>query len=243
MTTATSDIEATWHSVRKLIRQWARQYMGSNTQTRLYELADLEQAGFLALYEAIQAHDPERGSLNTMLRFYCLRHFAAVSGYGRNQHKPETNALSLDAPLSNADGDLTLADTLQDPGAAFADDLIDRIASDQDAARMLAEIAKLPKPEREALTLATLGGKTIAQVADAMNLPEHKARYYRYGAVKMLEKTRAYKEIKKGREDDARYRARHVTLSEYLSTWTSEVEKHVLYLERSGDHEREQACI
>lgn len=84
------------------------------------EVEDLMQSAFLALLEAVSSFSPDKGA--QFLTWYTFRlktAFAEATGW-RTEHQrrdPLRAAVSLDAPLTDDEGDMTLADTIQDPAA------------------------------------------------------------------------------------------------------------------------------
>lgn len=83
------------------------------------EVEDLMQAAFLALLEAVNSFSPDKGGFLTWYTFRLKTAFAEVTGW-RTEHQrrdPLRAAVSLDASLTDEEGDVTLADTIPDPAA------------------------------------------------------------------------------------------------------------------------------
>lgn len=84
------------------------------------EVEDLMQSAFLALLEAVSSFSPDKGA--QFLTWYTFRlktAFAEATGWRaeRQRRDPLRAAVSLDAPLTDDEGDMTLADTIPDPAA------------------------------------------------------------------------------------------------------------------------------
>ena len=211
---------ALWDAVGRLIALWAYKYMteGGNAGTRLYEADDLIQAGYVALVDAVDAYDPDKGELTTILRYHVLNRFSEVSGTRGTKRRPEVYAASLDMPLFDG-SDTTRADLLTDTTADFADDIIDREAIRQDCAAIRAEIDKLPDAERQALMLTAWDGLTLKEAAQVMAVKSPDwVRQLRMKAAQRVRRTRAGALIAKD------YDIRRVSLSEFQRTGISEVE-------------------
>ena len=86
------------------------------------ETEDLTQAAFLALLEAVNSFSPDKGGFLTWYTFCLKTAFAEATGWRteRQRRDPLRAAASLDAPLTDDEVDVTLADTIQDPEAEAA---------------------------------------------------------------------------------------------------------------------------
>ena len=81
---------------------------------------DLEQVAFLALLRAVAAFDAGRGFRFSSFFTTSLRAEVFAAAGIRTEKRardPLRAAVSLDAPLTDDEGDVTLADTIQDPAA------------------------------------------------------------------------------------------------------------------------------
>ena len=74
------------------------------------------------------------------------------------------NTISLDAPIENADGEeFSLADTLADPNAFFADVIVDRLLLE----KLLDELAQ-QDPEGKRICELIMEGSSKAEIADTL---------------------------------------------------------------------------
>ena len=224
-----AQLESLWNAVFLLICKWANDYH-RNDETRLYEVRDLEQSGFLALCDAVEKFDPAKAQFTTLLRYFVRRRFAEVSGRRGSKRHPETYAVSLDEPLTT-ETETTRGDTIEDPQAEFAEDVIEQEAARQDATAMLKEVERLPDRQRESLMLTAWTGLTLSETGAKMGLSTEAVRRHRYNASQRLRRTKAGVQIARQRDC---YR-HHTTLAEFLRTRTSEPESYVLWLERQDD--------
>lgn len=109
-----------WQQVKGLAWQqihrwsWAREKAG-------VEREDFLQASMLALWAAVNSYDASRGAqFSTWFVMALQKEFTQAAGIrtGKQSQDPLRGAVSLDAPLTDDEGDsLALADTLEDPQA------------------------------------------------------------------------------------------------------------------------------
>lgn len=221
-----------WDAVRRLIATWAFRYTQHAPEqgTRLYDLDDLLQAGYLALVDAVSGYDPKPGAAFTSyLHFHIRNHFADVAGRRGAKRRPEVYAASLDEPLNDADGD-TRADLIPNPAAEFADGVTEREAIRQDCAALMGEIEKLPDNQREAIMLTGWDGLTLDAAACVMGVTRERVRQTAATASRKVRNTPTGRRIY-----IERYPIRRVGLATYKVTFTSEVEAYLLWNEQRHD--------
>ncbi|MCD8087555.1 MAG: sigma-70 family RNA polymerase sigma factor [Oscillospiraceae bacterium] len=108
-----------WEQVRRFVYQQAGRYLASlQGYGHGLELDDLAQCGFLAMLDAVDSFDPDKGSFLAWFGYYLQRAFAEAAGLRTSKRDALAAALSLDAPITD-DGDVTLADTLEADNGAF----------------------------------------------------------------------------------------------------------------------------
>lgn len=83
------------------------------------EVEDLMQVAFLALLEAVSSFSPDKGGFLNWYTFRLKTGFAEAAGWRteRQRRDPLRAAVSLDAPLTDDEGDMTLEDAISDPAA------------------------------------------------------------------------------------------------------------------------------
>ncbi|MBD5168892.1 MAG: sigma-70 family RNA polymerase sigma factor [Oscillibacter sp.] len=127
-----------WDQIRRLVWQQARRWAAGGLGG--VEAEDLQQAGFIAVLRAADSFDSSKGAkFTTALDYYLKQEFTAAVGQRtkRNRMDPLQSAVSLDAPLTDDEGDpLTLTDTLPDPAAEAAFENI----VEQDRAKRLHDV-------------------------------------------------------------------------------------------------------
>lgn len=110
-----------WKSVERFVKKKARLYLNYVSYTKV-EYEDLVQAGFLAMTEAAEEYDPDRGcSFLSFLVFFLQKHFAEECGYRSSKRDVLMLAESIDEPIKADDPTSgTLEDLLEDPGGEYA---------------------------------------------------------------------------------------------------------------------------
>lgn len=137
-----------WQQVKGLAWQqihrwsWAREKAG-------VEREDLLQASMLALWAAVNSYDASRGAqFLTWFVMALQKEFTQAAGIrtGKQSQDPLRGAVSLDAPLTDDEGDsFALADTLEDPKAE------DSFRRAELRAALERALADLPGEQRRAL--------------------------------------------------------------------------------------------
>ena len=113
------------------------------------EREDLLQASMLALWMAANSYDASRGAqFSTWFVMALQKEFTRAAGIrtGKQSQDPLRGAVSLDAPLTDGEGDpITLADVLEDPKAE------DSFRRAELRAALERALADLPGEQRHAL--------------------------------------------------------------------------------------------
>lgn len=105
-----------WNQTKRLVFKKSSRWVGLNGTT----IEDMLQSGFIAMMLAANDFDPSKGTkFTTHLGFRLRAELSAAAGWStkRSRLDPLQNAISLDAPLEDAEG-TTLADYIPDPAAA-----------------------------------------------------------------------------------------------------------------------------
>jgi len=169
-------VQPLWESVSRFVALRARKYARYNA-TRLYDTDDLMQAAYLALVDAVESYEPERGSGFLMyLTFHLRRHFEIVAGRRGTKTRPEVHALSLDEYLEEENND-TYLDLLPDPAAAAAfDAVIEHLYNDQLADALDDCLSRLEPVHAAMIRARFYEGKTINEIAAERSLTYSAAR-------------------------------------------------------------------
>ena len=175
-----------WEQVRRYAHdrayKWHMATNGRGGQT----VQDLEQEAFLALLEALEGWSEEAGPF---LPWYSLRlkaAFTAATGQRtkRDQLDPLQNCISLDAPLTDREGDpFTLEDALPDQRAE--DDLNTVEERDKQAA-IRRVLDSLQAEQRQVLLLRYYHDLTRDQTAKRLHLTRTRANTIEQKALRLL---------------------------------------------------------
>lgn len=116
-----------WEAVRRFIEMKAARYLREADYNTFAEYDDLVQDGFIAMLDAVEIYDPERGAGFLKVLVYTLqKRFAEEGGHRTSKREPLQLAGSLDAPLyqGEEDGD-SIVDALPDPCGEYAFALVE----------------------------------------------------------------------------------------------------------------------
>lgn len=112
-----------WEQVRRFAVKQAGRWCRALGDRAGVTQEDLQQCAFLALLDALSGYNPEGGSFIGWYAMSLKSAFTAACGVRtqRDRQDPMRSALSMDAPLTDNEGDpFTLADVTEDPAAEAA---------------------------------------------------------------------------------------------------------------------------
>lgn len=143
-----------------------------------FDTDDLIQAGYMALYDAVEHYQPERGGFLNFLLFYLKTEFSNVVGCRTEAQKQEplNTYISLETPVkSESEGEITIADTIAAEEEGFC--IVEESLYHKQLSEMIHE-ALCALPERQGIAIAAhyLQGCTLAQLAEDMNVSGERAR-------------------------------------------------------------------
>ena len=180
-----------WEQVRRFALQQARRwaYLGRGGVT----MEDLEQAAFLALLDALEGWKSAEGQFLTWYGLRLKSAFTAATGQRtkRDQMDPLQSRISLDAPLTDREGNpFTLEDTIPDPQAEAA---MERIGV-WDA--LYTAVGGLPAPQREELRRRYWLGQSTAEISAATGSTEQEVRKLEAAALRTLRHPRVSRSLR-----------------------------------------------
>jgi len=222
-----------WDQVRLLICRSANRFFNQNRErcdAAGATVDDLTQEGFFAFMDAVRYYDPAKDyKFCTYLSLPLKKHFATASG-GRenNRREPLNISTSLDSPISDDDGGIALVDTIADPIDEY-DRCLVRESARRDCAALWVEMDKLPANQHSALIMAGFYGMELEAVAEIMGISRQAVQKQRNRAARTVRRSGIGQRIGADRGS-----IRHVGLTEFRYTFTSEAEKHLLWLEARG---------
>ena len=210
------------------VRKLAKRYEPSLSRTGAIDEEDLFQAGCLAVLKTQQEYNPENGTFLHCLFFSCRSAMRAALGY-KNGLPPPALAY-LDEPLSEETED-TIGDTVADPDGIPTDEAaIDAATRAETAAEVRAAVDRLKSAkQREVIRRVWLDGQERAAAAEEMGI--------RTTALYELDR-----EARRRLQHDSKlygyfrgdFPFFHVGREAFNSTFTSAVEKAILFREQHG---------
>lgn len=175
-----------WEQVRRYAHdrayKWFRATNGRGGQT----VQDLEQEAFLALLEALEGWDEKAGKFLTWYDLRLKSAFTAATAQRtqRDRKDPLQDCLSLDAPLTDQEGDpFTLEDTIPDQRAE--DDLNTVEEWDRQAA-IRRVLDSLQAEQRRVILLRYYHDMTREQTAQRLHLTRTRVNTIEQKALRIL---------------------------------------------------------
>lgn len=192
-----------WDQVKPFIYWMARQRIILTSGLGGVEIADLVQAGYLALVDAVERFNPDGGSFISLLSLTLRTAFSDASGTRtrRQALDPINHAVSLDEPV-NDDGDVYLVDTIQDDRNDY-EDADQWIWLDQLHVALDAAMKALPADQDATIRRRYYDGETLREIAaddgvsiervrqrERQGLKTMKAQKHRTGLAQFIEEHR-----------------------------------------------------
>lgn len=175
-----------WAQVRRFARdrafRWHRATGGRGGVT----LDDLEQEAFIALLEALEGWDEKAGKFLTWYDLRLKAAFTAATGQRtkRDQLDPLQNCISLDAPLTDREGDpFTLEDTIPDQRA---EEDLETVEERDKQAAIRRVLDSLQADQRQVILLRYFHDLTRDQTAQRLHLTKTRAAAIEAKALRLL---------------------------------------------------------
>ncbi len=152
-----------WDQVRRFAYQQARRWSAAGRGGATAE--DLVQEGFVALLDALERWRPDAGPFLSMYALRLKQAFTLATGQRtqRDRLDPLQDSTSLDAPLTDREGDpLLLSDVIPDPAAeAAVEAVVERDAAAQRNEAIRQALDALPADQRRAVVLRYWWGQQV----------------------------------------------------------------------------------
>ena len=194
---------------------------------------DLMQCGFLALVDAYEHYNPEKGGFTTLLPFYLRKHFrnwcASLSGWTRHQYNKATkNNIRVESlnrivysDDAGSDG-IELGDLIPDPDDHFAE-LVDRLYIESLHGKLDKLLNRIKPQEAEAIRLRYYKEKSVEQIAEIMGLTDIRIGQILASGMRNLRQEAVKSDLAEYVDRNTDYYAR-VSVDTFQSTGTSAVE-------------------
>ncbi|MGN0171195.1 MAG: sigma-70 family RNA polymerase sigma factor [Acutalibacteraceae bacterium] len=229
-----------WETVKRFIMYRAGRYIRNENLCARFGVTedDFEQTGFIALCEAIKSYDEGKAKFTTHLDFYLNSHFRELIGLRekRKNADPLNNAISLDKPITNDDGDEVAMYQMipdEESGALFEkienEDYIKDLRATLDKA-----IERLPNNrERDAITSRYYDGERLATIGKRYGGNENKARQIIHSAFRHIRISKSGVELRRFLDEERSSAAyRGTGFSAWKFSGASSVERAAEKLER-----------
>lgn len=155
-----ADILQLWEAVRGFSYDRAYRWVRNGVT-----IDDLQQCAFLALVETVGSWDCDRGAFLTLYGLKLQAAFTEAAGLRteRDKRDPLRTAVSLDAPLTDDEGDpLTLSDVIPDPAAMAAINSVAELDFQRRRHSALEKaLARLPEAQRAAVVGRCCYGRRV----------------------------------------------------------------------------------
>lgn len=177
-------LAALWEQNQGLLAMLFRQLYvraGARTAQAGVTWEDVEQCFFLAIVQAVQMYEPERGTLFTSVLGYAVKTvFFELIGYRteREKREPLNCACSLDEPVTGEDGSETPRGGLTPDSAAEQafENTERRVYCEQLRRALDTEIAKLSPIQQAAVRARFYENLTLAQTGEQLHSSAEYAR-------------------------------------------------------------------
>lgn len=179
-----------WEQVSRFVRQQAHKYYTLHAGTCLHagvEPDDLIQCGFLALRDAVQAFEPERGyTLLAYMKYPLQNRFREACGIRTSKRDPLLSCDSLDRPAGE-EGGTALGDLQPDQGAALdMQAVIEREYMRQLREALAAALDNLEERQRDTIRRRFWNRDTIQAIADDAGISRERVRQTEAAALRNL---------------------------------------------------------
>lgn len=175
-----------WEQVRRYAHDRAYKWFRATNGRGGHTVQDLEQEAFIALLEALEGWRAEAGQFLTWYGYRLKAAFTAATAQRtqRDRKDPLQDCLSLDAPLTDREGNpFTLEDTIPDQRAE--DDLNTVEERDQKAA-IRRVLDSLQAEQRRVILLRYYHDMTREQTAQRLHLTRTRAAAIEAKALRLL---------------------------------------------------------
>jgi len=183
-----------WQEVQRFAvwraRKWFRACRPYNPGL---ELDDLIQCGFIAMCEAVEKFNPERGAFITLYNYALMSAFSAEIGFRSPQ------CISLDAPLDD-ETEVALVDTVPDPNATEMFYAVEvRLYREEIGPVLRAALSNLPAKLLRVLVLRYGEQMTLEQVAQILGVNPSTVHIRERQALRRLRRLPAIQEAHHGK--------------------------------------------
>lgn len=207
-----------WQQNRLFINRIARHYQG------IAELEDLEQEGYLALYDAVAGFDVSKGYKFLTYAGYWITQ--RLQRYIYFQKLPKDGILSLDSRTITQDGEYTLGDIIP-TDVNVEQDVLKDISIHHMQNTLWPLVDTLPGYQGRVLRLRYQGGKTRKAIGESLGITMTQVNTLESNALHNLKRSRKVRLLHSYLADDDAYSMGLVGngVTRFNTTWTSSTER------------------
>ncbi len=224
--------DAVVRQYRNLVYKIATGYQGILSMVRTVDINDLTQEGFIGLLDAQKSYHPDKGSFTRWSAYYIRGAMRKALGIGNDGNlPPDTFTLSLDAPISE-DEDISLMETVKDPNSPIPEEVVTEAEERETISSAVRDAVQHMKSEkqREAIQRIWIEEQDRNKAAEEMGIS--------YKALTALDKAGRTSLSRNPRLQEIYMPDFKVGVNSFRSTWTSAVEKAVIWLEEHENRTR-----
>lgn len=182
-----------WMQIERLVSWKANKLINALGDNCPVEFDDLYNSGYIALCNAVERYEPERGAFSTHFMLHLKTAFAEATGYRseKQQRDPIHRANSFDDPIPGTDN-MVLGDFIPD-GTDLEGDTVEKIWRQQLHDALDKALGTLDPTEEQTLRTVYYGGQSLVELAESMDIPYERANYLHRKALGRMRRGEARK--------------------------------------------------
>lgn len=184
-------LEPLWDKLHRLVHTFAYRYYVATEGRGGVTVEDLEQAGFLAVMDAIPRYDPEEAAFSTYMVKYLRKHFQETSGRlykdtkGYLMPKDALNTcVSLNMTVDDEEK-TEMMDLIED-SATYIENVEEKIWHEQLRDAVDRVLSEIPDDMAEVLRLRNYGRLTLDQIGERCHVDRERVRQLENRAIRKL---------------------------------------------------------
>lgn len=195
-----ADLLELWEAVRRFAHDRAYRWARATEGRAGMVLEDFLQVAFLAVIDALEGWEPDKGAFITWYGLRLKSAFAEAVGQRtqRDKRDPLQSCVSLDMPLTDREGDpLFLGDVLPDPAAEQdIEDIVERDRLQRLHSALYQALLTLSEQQRRAVVLRNCYDLTLNETAARMGTTRATAITAEQKGLRLLRHPKNSRELK-----------------------------------------------
>lgn len=195
-----ADLLELWEAVRRFAHDRAYRWARATEGRAGMVLEDFLQVAFLAVIDALEGWEPDKGAFITWYGLRLKSAFAEAAGQRTQRDKldPLQSCVSLDMPLTDSEGDtMFLGDVLPDPAAEQdIEDIVERDRLQRLHSALYRALLTLSEQQRRAVVLRNCYDLTLNETAARMGTTRATAMTAEQKGLRLLRHPKNSRELK-----------------------------------------------